>query len=197
MATIKIEATGISPLMMSRITDESMLSMAEGHRKVSTPDDDQPRQQAEKRLYLSSNGTKKPVPVIPHDNLFRCLIEGGRFHKVGRNKVTTQKSSILAGAMTLHGSEFAVEHQKPWEVHVGWPPNQATGGRNVVYRPIFYDWKFCFEVDLDESLIPTKLFRMIVDSAGKAIGMMERRPDRKGGFGKFVVTSWEDQDDKA
>jgi hypothetical protein len=37
-----------------------------------------------------------------------------------------------------------------------------------------------------------ELFRDIVDSAGRRIGLGDFRPDRKGPFGKFVVVSWKE-----
>ncbi len=43
-------------------------------------------------------------------------------------------------------------------------------------------------------MITTKLFREIVDAAGKKIGLGDFRPDRKGPFGKFVVIHWKEKD---
>jgi hypothetical protein len=40
-------------------------------------------------------------------------------------------------------------------------------------------------------MMDPKLFREIVDAAGKRIGLGDFRPATKGPFGKFVVTSWE------
>jgi hypothetical protein len=43
---------------------------------------------------------------------------------------------------------------------------------------------------VDLEMISLRLFREIVDKAGKAIGLGDFRPDNKGPFGRFVVTRW-------
>ena len=55
---------------------------------------------------------------------------------------------------------------------------------------MFNDWALDITVELDTELINVKLFREIVDVAGKRIGLGDFRPDNKGPFGKFVVTAW-------
>jgi hypothetical protein len=35
-----------------------------------------------------------------------------------------------------------------------------------------------------------KLFRAIVDDAGKRVGLGDFRPATKGPYGRYVVTSW-------
>ncbi len=39
---------------------------------------------------------------------------------------------------------------------------------------------------------PDALVRALVDDAGKKVGLGDYRPERKGPFGKFVVTKWEE-----
>jgi hypothetical protein len=43
---------------------------------------------------------------------------------------------------------------------------------------------------VDTDFLPIKLFRDLVDAAGKRVGLGDFRPDKKGPFGKFVVVSW-------
>jgi hypothetical protein len=47
-----------------------------------------------------------------------------------------------------------------------------------------------FEVGLDTVILAPKLLREIVDAAGSRIGLGDFRPATKGPFGRFVVTSW-------
>jgi hypothetical protein len=68
--------------------------------------------------------------------------------------------------------------------------NPKTGGRFLCYRPCFEDWSLAFTLTLDLKEMNEKLLREIVDAAGKKIGLGDFRPDNKGPYGKFVVTSW-------
>jgi hypothetical protein len=43
-------------------------------------------------------------------------------------------------------------------------------------------------------MLGVKLFREVVDAAGKRIGLGDFRPDCKGPYGRFSVTRWQEQD---
>jgi hypothetical protein len=66
----------------------------------------------------------------------------------------------------------------------------TTGGRILCHRPCFNDWRLTCTLSIDPDLISLRLVRDVVDAAGKRIGLGDFRPDCKGPFGKFVVTSW-------
>jgi hypothetical protein len=66
----------------------------------------------------------------------------------------------------------------------------ATGGRILAHRPMFDDWALEFIADVDTDLMNEKLFRAIVDNAGKRVGLGDFRPATKGPYGRYVVTSW-------
>ena len=68
--------------------------------------------------------------------------------------------------------------------------NPATGGRRLCYRPRFDEWSLSFTLTLDDGAMAEKMLRLIVDDAGRRIGLGDFRPDCKGMFGKFDVTSW-------
>jgi hypothetical protein len=67
----------------------------------------------------------------------------------------------------------------------------ATGGRIIRHRAVFNDWRLSFTLNLDATLLAPKMLREIVDAAGSRIGLGDFRPQTKGPFGKYVVTSWE------
>ena len=49
---------------------------------------------------------------------------------------------------------------------------------------------------MDTSICGVKLFRQIVDDAGKRIGIGDFRPATKGPFGRFAVTVWRELEDE-
>lgn len=182
---ISITIEGTSPLLMNRFTDAAAIAATSGIRG-SGPRSDEPRDDAESRLYTNEEG----VIIIPGPNLLRCITEGGKFHKAGKSKVTTLKSSLIPGSTIFNEIYVVLEHEQPWKVDTRPIRIPTTGGRILRHRPCFDDWRLTFSVELDTDTIPVKLFRMIVDDAGKKIGLGDFRPDCKGPYGRFVVVNW-------
>ena len=191
MSNVLIDVTieGTTPLICNRFTDEAAMSASSGNRMAAVGDKGSPREQSEKKLYLGTNGK----PMIPQPNLFRCIIDAGTFFKAGKSKVTTQKSSMIPACVEIHGVELPLEHKDPWQVDTRAVRIPSTGGRILCHRPSFNDWRIKFTMEVDTSMITTKLAREIVDAAGKRIGLGDFRPSCKGPFGKFVVTQWNER----
>ena len=184
--SIKIE--GRTPLLMHAFTDAAAARATSGTRLATTGDMGSPREQCELLLYRSEHDNRI---VIPQPNLFRCLLDAGKFHKIGRSKVTTQKSSLIPAAVSLYEVEYPLIYKDDWKVDTRAVRIPATGGRILRHRPCFDDWALEFDVDLETDMLGIKLFRSIVDDAGKKIGLGDFRPDTKGPFGKFDVVRWE------
>ncbi len=184
---IDVTIEGVTPLLCNRFTDEAQLKASAGSSSAfNTGDSGTPREQAEPKLYVHEG-----VIGIPQPNLLRCIIDAGKYFKSGRSKITTQKSSIIPSSVDIMGVHLPLRFETPWEVDTRPIRNPATGGRRLAHRPMFNDWALDITVELDTELINAKLFREIVDVAGKRIGLGDFRPDNKGPFGKFVVTAWE------
>lgn len=192
LKTIHIRIEGVTPLLLNRFTDEAQQAATDGTRTSTVGENDSPREDAAQRLYLASvNGKNgKEIPVMPQPNLFKCVIEGGRFFKQGRSKITTQRSSLVPAAVMLTPEAMAIEHEDEWEVDTRPVRIPSTGGRILRHRPMFHDWAMGFDAQLDTDLISEKLFREIVDAAGQRIGLGDFRPDTKGPYGRFKVTEW-------
>jgi hypothetical protein len=176
-------------LICNRFTDEAALASSSGVRgSGAAADRGTPQEIAKSKLYLGLDSK----PMIPQPNLMRCLVEGGRFHKAGKTQLTTAKSSHLYACVDIEGAEIPLVHKQPWKVDTRAVRIPSTGGRILAHRPMFDDWELEFMVDLDTTIVGAKVFRMIVDDAGKRIGLGDFRPATKGPYGKFVVTHWEE-----
>ena len=185
---LDIRIEGVTPLICNRFTDAAAQAATDGVRGSSSIQDrDTPQAVAESKLYMGLNG----APSIPQPNLMRCLVEGGRFHKAGKTQLTTSKSSHLYACVDIEGAEIPIQHREPWKVDTRAVRIPATGGRILAHRPMFDDWALEFTLDLDEDICGSKVFRMVVDDAGKRIGLGDFRPACKGPYGKFVVTRWQ------
>lgn len=188
MKEIQVKISGTTPMLCNRFTDENAMSASSGTRAATVGGKGTPREQAEKKLYVSEQTGK---PIIPSPNLFRCLIDAGKYFKAGKSKVTTIKSSLIPACLAIDELEIPIETPNQWEVDTRAVRIPSTGGRILAHRPCFHEWALKFTLELDEEVMDCKLLREIVDTAGKRIGLGDFRPDCKGPFGKFVVDTWE------
>ena len=189
MLNLKIRIEGVTPLLLNRFHDEAQMKATSGAGTVAVGDRGTPKEQAEKKLYRDENGTL----VVPQPNLFRCILDAGKFFKAGKSKVTTIKSSLIPACLSIDQLVIPIHHKEPWCVDTRPVRIPSTGGRILCHRPIFHDWALEFDAELDTDIISPKVMRDIVDAAGKRIGLGDFRPDCKGPFGKFVVTRWAEE----
>jgi hypothetical protein len=47
-----------------------------------------------------------------------------------------------------------------------------------------------FEIEYDTVLLKEEELRQVVDDAGSRVGLLDFRPEKKGPFGRFIVTEW-------
>ncbi len=180
MKAVQVTIAGTTPLICNRFDDSGETAKRNGADKGT------PLEQSEKKLYRGSDDK----PMIPQPNLLRCLVDGGKFHKVGKKQVTTKAESLLYSCMDIEGAEIKINNKEHWRVDTRAVRIPATGGRILAHRPMFDDWELTFTIQIDTDFVNTKLLRQIVDDAGKRIGLGDFRPACKGPYGKFVVTNW-------
>jgi hypothetical protein len=184
---MKIIATilGNNSILMNRFHEENEIKVSSGVSTVAIGDRGTPREQAEKKAYRD----KKGKLYIPGPNIFSCLIEAGKFHKVGKSKVTTQKTSLIPAGIIVEDLMCSLG-TKDFEVDSRSVVIPATGGRIMCHRPRVDNWGLTFTLDVDETMFDPKFVRILVDDAGKKVGLGDWRPQRKGPFGRFKVAKW-------
>jgi hypothetical protein len=181
---INVTISGESPLLCNRFTDEAMEKIEKRTTSVITGSKGTPREQAEKKVYGSPDR-----PVLPGPNIFRAIIDAGKFHKAGKSQITTAKTSLVPAGVALLEIECPIT-PIAWEVDSRAVVNPATGGRMMAHRPRFDVWAVSFTLDVDDDMFGEGIVRALVDDAGKKIGLGDFRPSRKGPFGRFKVTAW-------
>jgi hypothetical protein len=197
---MKVEVTiqGITPLLMNRFHEEAEIKVSGGTSVTFRGDDGSPRDQASPKRYSDDAGRL----YIPGPNIFACIIAAGSFHKAGKSKLTTQRTSLIpAGVMVDDLACMLLDANgdpiTEWEVDSRSIVNPATGGRRMCHRPRVDEWATKFTLDVDTSMFSPALVRAVVDDAGKKIGLGDYRPARKGPFGRFVVSRWDAVKEKA
>lgn len=191
MKLVRCDIMGRTPLLCHRFTDAAAMKATEGTgSSMVGGSNGTPKEQAEQGLYISETKDLLGKPIIPGPNLFRAIIDAGKFFKNGKSKVTTQKSSLIPAGVWLQEIEIPIVHQEPWTIDTRPVRIPSTGGRILRHRACFHDWALSFSLQVDEGFFSMKLIRDIIDAAGMRIGLGDFRPDCKGPFGQFVVTGW-------
>ena len=186
MKEIHVTVEGVTPLLLHRFSDEAQMVATSGARPSISNDSESPVDQAQSALYLDDEG----ISGIPQPNLYRSIIDAGKYFKIGKSKVTTLKSSIIPAAVGMRPLFLPIRSEGGWKVDTRPVRIPSTGGRILRHRPCYDDWSLSFTLEYDEQMIGPKLLREIVDAAGARVGLGDFRPDCKGPFGKFKVTAW-------
>jgi len=181
MKTYKTTIQGISPLLMNRPS-----AMIGDISKDKKPFENNPQGQAENKLYVNPKGKL----YQPSTHIYGALIEAGKKKKVvGKGKSTYSK--IVGYAVQIN--PFEIEHKKQkWEIFSILAVNPNTKGRNLLHRPILKEWELSFEITFDETEIAPSIMKELLDIAGKVAGLGDWRPQKKGPYGKFMVTNFKE-----
>jgi len=142
-----------------------------------------PQDQAEYAAYRDPETHGLYVPGVA---IQRTLI-GAAMYSKGKGRASLQKQAaacllVSPERVSLGVSEFTIDSRA-----VVVP---ATRGRVMRHRPRFDRWELTFVVEYDSDLITEAQLRRIVDDAGSRVGLLDFRPEKKGPFGRFMVTEW-------
>jgi hypothetical protein len=182
---IRLTLTGTAPLLMHNIQLADPLNpiaraMKEVSSKRKKTDDDLFRLaelEFKGGLYL----TDELGPYIPGANVEKCLVEGARITKQGKQVerglfVTDNECPVIYGgprdAAGLWGNEA---FRSTMAVKVG-------QSRVMRCRPIFRDWAVEATAEVDPALLNLESVRSIGTDAGNMVGIGDFRPR----YGRFV-----------
>lgn len=182
---IHVTIEGVSPLLCNRFHEEAQAAVSSGTSLSIRGSKGTPREQAEPKVYLDSNGKT----VLPGTNLMSAITEAGKFVKAGKTKLTTTKSSLVPAGIAVMELELPITPGK-WEVDSRAVVIPSTGGRIMAHRPRFDAWAVKCTLEVDGAMFGEKLVRELLDLAGSKVGVGDFRPQRKGPFGRFKITSW-------
>ena len=169
----KVTITGQSPLLMHAFP----MVPIEAVEKKSI------EEQAELSAYREPGGKMLYLPGI---NLQRALIAGATYSK-GKGRGSLQKAAAACLNITPERIPLGAE---VYEIDYRPVVIPATKGRVMRHRPRLEKWAATFEIEWDETLLKPEEVRRIIDDTGTRVGVLDFRPEKKGPFGRFIVTSW-------
>jgi hypothetical protein len=178
---LKVEISGVTSLLMNRFNIDEQQSKVKDKNIT-------PREAALRVCYID----EQERLYYPTTNIYACIIEAGKFHKDGKVKITTARSSLIPAGVMIEDQIVYFKQPSIFEVDSRAVVIPSTGGRIVCHRPRLDEWVLEFTLILDVKMFSPKLIRTIIDDAGSKVGLGDFRPSRKGIFGRFVVTKWEE-----
>lgn len=193
MKELKFKVTGVVPLLMHSNRAANPLDvyakfMKPLQKKRNKTDQDYmelARIEWEAGLYLHDG-----IVALPAENLDRCLwdaakkTKSGKLYKSGalisedwlpldyRGPKIKIKQNGEIPLTDLDGFYDRLSHQQMVKV---------SSQQILRTRPIFHDWCFKFSIMIDEQVLDERTMVKIVETAGRYIGMCEKRP-RLGRF---------------
>jgi hypothetical protein len=174
MKSVEVTVKGTSALLMHRFPLEPI----EAIEKKTVAD------QAEIAAYRDPETKGLYVPGVA---VQRCLVGAATYSK-GKGRGSLQKN---VAACVLVTPERISTGQKTYAIDSRAVVVPATKGRVVRHRPRLDEWEISFTVDYDDTLLTEQQMRRIIDDAGSRVGLLDFRPEKRGPFGRFMVTSWE------
>lgn len=175
MKVINVKIQGKSALLMHRYPLEEV----KGIEKMTK------EEQAEISAYRMPEKRDLFIPAVA---LQRCLINAAIYSK-GKGRASLQKP---VAACVMVSPEYLDLHQTEYTIDSRPIVNPSTKGRIVRHRPRLDEWEVECIVEYDPELVSASEMRTIFDDAGSRVGLLDFRPEKKGPFGRFMVTQWED-----
>lgn len=175
MATqqVTVELTGTSALLMHAFPMEPIEAI---EKKT-------PAEQAELSAYRDPDGHL----YVPGINVQRALVAAAAYSK-GKGRASLQKP--VAACVQVSPERLQLPTDK-YEIDSRPVVVPATKGRIMRHRPRLNDWVISFTLEYDDTLLTEPQIRRVVDDMGSRVGLLDFRPERKGPFGRSMVTRWE------
>jgi len=142
-----------------------------------------PQEQAETAAYRDEKGNL----YLPGVAVQRALVGAAIFSK-GKGRSTLQKPVAACVLVSPDRIDLGTKEYKLDSRAVVVP---ATRGRIVRHRPRLDEWEASFDVEWDSVLLKETEIRRVLDDCGQRVGLLDFRPEKKGSFGRFMVTKWE------
>jgi hypothetical protein len=174
---IKVQIEGTTPILFNRFRDTAIEGKSKKVTGARTESD------IEEKLYKEDQKILLPSVYIKNS-----LVEAGKqFKIIGKGKSTYSK--IIASTVDIN--PFMIEMKNgAMEVFRISAVNPMTKGRMMTERPKFIKWSAEFEIFLNDPAVPLSVINEVLEHAGKYVGVGDWRPEKKGMFGKFMITSF-------
>lgn len=175
----KVQIKGITPLLFNRFQESDIDNAVKKRSGAISPKD------PSLKLYQLPNGDI----YTPSTHIQGALVEAAKNFKI-QGKKTATYSKLFGSSVSVEPDAIVHKNQK-WEVFSISAVNPNTRGRMIVNRPMMKDWELEFTINFNDEEIPPEVLKNVLDYAGQYCGIGDWRPNKKGKYGKFIVTRFE------
>lgn len=178
---VNVTIEGTTPILFNRFRDTAIEGKSKKRTGALAESD------IEDKLYKDEKGKVQ----LPSVYLKNCLVEAGKNFKIqGGGKKTYSK--IVAATVEIQPFMIEMDNGEMETFRIS-AVNPMTKGRMMTERPKFTKWSATFEIVLNDPAVPVSVINEILEHAGKYVGVGDWRPEKKGMFGKFMITSFKAQ----
>lgn len=177
---VKVTLKGESPLLMNRLTLESLQKKSRNVMKNYDPE-----KEAAQAAYIDEIDGVEQL-YIPMEAVFSMMIYTAGAHRMGRRSM----KSYLAGGIRIEPEKIPLGTD---EYEIDLRPVVIQRARVIRARAKVPNWKASFNIIYDKDLFASaQVFYTILTDAGKRVGLLDYRPQRSGWFGTFTVQEFEE-----
>jgi len=196
MRTIHVEITGINPLLIHRFGEDAQAGKTSRKAKQGQVDT---RAVALKAANVGPDG----VHYISAFAIVNAIGAAGASHKMTGTRKSVRfiiPSAVRVAALGVDCTIPILLKGKPamtFEVDSRPVSIPATKGRIMRHRPRYEGWTMRFDLEIQDDLVDVALVHQLLAEAGLQIGIGDFRPEKRGPFGSFRVTAWEEMAEAA
>jgi hypothetical protein len=187
MKTIRVEIRGTTPLLVHRFGEDAETGKQSRAAMVADVD---PRDVARKAAYIANDGTF----FFSAFSIPNAMGSAGSNHKMKGTRRTAR--FVVPSAIRMTTDTITIMNgngpAKDFEVDSRPVTIPATKGRIMRHRPRFNEWGAQFDMVVNDQLMTVELAHRLLEEAGQQIGVGDFRPEKRGPFGTFRVTKFEE-----
>ena len=188
MKTIHVEITGTAPMLVHKFTEAAAAAKP---TRAAMAEPRSPREEARSHAYVAGDGTFYfSAFAIPN-----AMGAAGVNHKLKGTRRTLR--SVVPSATRVTTDTITILDRDgraatTFEVDSRPVTIPATRGRIMRHRPRFDQWRARFVLLIDVTQLPIDAAHQLLSEAGQSIGIGDFRPEKRGPFGTFRVTRFEE-----
>jgi hypothetical protein len=148
------------------------------------------RERAEQAAYRNEDGTL----YAPSTWFFRSIIEVGGYRKQRGSRKSLKyiiPAAIVVTTDTIPLFDLDNKPVRDFEVDARPVVIPSTKGRIMAYRPRIEIWQAEIPMEIDTTILGVDDIHQLLEDAGRKQGVGDFRPEKKGPFGRFQITSWD------
>lgn len=195
MRTVRVKCVFVAPLLVDRMSDETLEELRTGVRAKKQKDRPAKEVAAEKiyhEWFPGEEGHEDLGPIgLPAGMLFASSVRAGQNVKNGKKQVSTAKASTLPDFMSVEELFVPLMYEGKPVTEEHWSVDKRRGrlqdGTAIcIVRPKFRaGCDFEFTINYEESKVDDTTVKAIIANAGSAQGIGSFRPNCRGQFGRF------------